>query len=251
VSPPKGHCFTITTFPEIPDTEVCKKTNLRWQFQDLDRHTGSLTWYVRTGLGDFGTPIQWKTRYSIAKIIPAGFEFNEANSTPLFIKSCDAIAADPSSFVSRRIKLSFLNGQTWLIRFPEKDELLPAYVPPPPPLTLEQRAELEKERQKNEAKAKESGQAETAPKVEPTATAKAKSETPPEGWTISTRRAFVMDVSNVVSETSTAPNTKGKCRYQYDGVRGDFDTGRIECHYGDNFLYFYAPLPCLKYLKPK
>ncbi|MCX6125674.1 MAG: hypothetical protein NTV34_13150 [Proteobacteria bacterium] len=253
VTPPKGQCFTITTDPERPDIEVCnnktpaRKTPVRWYLETIDRHSGKFTWTIKTGKNDFGTKITWKTPYVIGKIIPDGFAFNEANSTALFIKSCDAIAADPINFAGRRINLKFFNGQAWTIRFPDKDQELPAYIPPPPPLTLAELAEIDKQKKKKKA------EGHSAESDEPSVDEKPAPPKPiPEEWTLSTRRGFEMDVSNVIADgTVAAPKTKGKCRYQYDAVIGDLDTGRIECHYGDVFLYFYAPLPCLKFIKPK
>lgn len=237
INPPKETCFTITRSLGKPDSEVCKKTQLRWQLQDLDRHTGKLSWSIKTGPNDFGTPLTWNTSYIIAKIIPAGFDFNEANSIPLFIASCEAAASDPEKFMSRRVNLKLLNGETWTIRFPEEDELLPAYEPPLPPPPQED------EKKKKKAAAHGEG-VEPEPETKPI-------PPKPEAWTLSTRRGYVMHVSQVISGGSAAAkNSQGKCRYQYDGVPGDFDTGRIECHYGDNFLYFYAPLPCLKHIRP-
>lgn len=239
INPPKGQCLTITRSLDQPDSEICKKTPLRWRLQDLDRHTGRLDWSVKTGEKDFGTPISWKTKYIIAKIIPSGFEFYEANSTPLFITECNAVAADPANFRGRRINLSLLNGETWTIRFPDRDEPLPAYEPPAPPPPPED------DKKKQPAHGDEHGEAKKAEPEKPKET-----PPPPEDWTMSTRRGYVMDVSHVIAGSATAPGTKGKCRYQYDGTIGDFDTGRIECHYGDRFLYFYSPLPCLKYIMP-
>jgi hypothetical protein len=242
VAPPKGHCFNVTTSPDKPDIEVCKKTKLKWSLNELDRHTGRLKWLVQTGKGDFGTPIEWKTKYIIAKYIPSKYKFNEANSTPVFIKSCDAVAADPENFTGRRINLSLLAGETWILRFPDVDKPIPPPEAAKPAVVEEKKPAPEGggQGEKTEGTEKKPSAKLAPPPVEP-----------PEAWTLSTRRGFEMDVSNVIVGTATAPNTKGKCRYQYDRVIGNFDTGVIECHYGDYFLYLYSPIPCLKYIMPK
>lgn len=243
VSPPKGTCFTVSTSDERNDLEVCKKTSLRWRLQDLDRMTGKLAWKIRTGPGDFGTPVEWRTNYIIAKVIPSSKEFGEANSTPIFIRSCRAMDADPAVGMGRRIELDLFNGKKWLIRFPERDELIPTPAPPatPPPVEDKKKSEHGGEHGGGEG---EHG----APKETPVPTPK---PPPPEAWTLSTRRGFEMDVSAFLTGVSTPPGTKGKCRYQYDGTIGDFSSGRIECHYSDEFTYFYSPLPCIKYLQKK
>ena len=245
VSPPKGTCFTISTSEDRGDIEVCKKTPLRWRMQDLDRLTGKLIWKIKTGPGDFGTPVEWRTNYIIAKVIPSSKDFGEADSTPIFIRSCRAIAADPSVGMGRRIELDLFSGKKWLIRFPERDEIIPTPPPPatPPPI------EDKKKPAHGEGKGEGEGEGEHAaptPTPEPTPKPPA-----PEAWTLSTRRGFEMDVSGFLTGVSTPPGTKGKCRYQYDGAIGDFSSGRMECHYSDEFTYVYMPLPCIKYLQKK
>lgn len=250
ITPPKGSCFTVTQSNDRPDVEVCKKTKLRWHLYELERHSSTVSWRIKTGPGDFGTEVTWRTPYTVAKVIRAGVEFGEANAQPMFVRTCNAIAADPAAGTGRRIKLSMFNGEEWLFRFPTKDEPLPPYEPPapPPPPEEKKKGGGHGEEAKKEEGGGEHGDAKPAPPPAPPAPP----PPPPEAWTLSTRRGFVMDVSNVIAAgLTTAPSTKGKCRYQYDGVIGNDDTGRIECHYGDRFLYFYSPLPCLKYIKPK
>lgn len=244
VTPPKKSCLTITVSPDRSDIEVCKKTPVRWRLQDLDRHTGKLHWSVKTGPGDFGTPLEWRTNYIIAKVIPSSKEFNEANSTPVFIQTCKALAADPAIGMGRRIELTLFNGKKWLIRFPEKDTIIPMPTPVPTPPPVEEKKSGHGE-EHGEKKTEEHGGEHAPPKETPKPT-----PTPiPEAWTLSTRRGFEMDVSGFLTGVSTPPGTKGKCRYQYDATIGDPNAGRIECHYSDEFTYFYAPLPCIKYLQ--
>lgn len=238
VNPPKGTCFTVTKDESLPDIEVCKKTKLRWQLKDLDRHTGKITWSVRTGPGDFGTPLSWKSNYIIAKVIPADKDFDEVSSTPVFIKTCRAIASDPGVGMGRRIELELVNGKKWLIRFPDKDTIIPMPTPVPTPAPVE-----EKKSGHGEPEG-EHGAASPTPTPAPTPKPPA-----PEAWTLSTRRGFVMDVSGFLTGVSMPGGTKGKCRYQYENTIGDPDTGVIECHYSDAFTYFYSPLPCMKYLQ--
>lgn len=244
VSPPEnGACF-IVSLPDRGDIEVCKKTPLKWRLQDLDRHTGKLLWTIKTGPGDFGTPVEWRTNYIIAKVIPSTKDFGEADSTPIFIRTCRAIAGDPSVGMGRRIELDLFNGKKWLIRFPDKDAMIPTPPPPatPPPVEDKKKpAHGESEHGGDKAESEHGAPKET-PAPTPTPPA-------PEAWTLSTRRGFEMDVSAFLTGVSTPPGTKGKCRYQYDGTIGDFNSGRIECHYSDEFTYVYIPIPCIKYLQ--
>lgn len=246
VNPPKGTCFTVSTSPDRGDIEVCKKTPLRWRLQDLDRHTGKLTWTIKTGPGDFGTPVEWQSNYIIAKVIPIAKDFGEAGSTPVFIRTCKAIDGDANVGMGRRIELELFSGKKWLIRFPESDKIIPMPTPPPtPPPADEKKAE----HGEHGGGGEHGGEGEHgAPKATPSPTPV---PPPPEAWTLSSRRGFEMDVSGLLTGISSPPGTKGKCRYQYEGVVGDPNSGRIECHYSDEFTYFYAPIPCIKYLRKK
>jgi hypothetical protein len=249
VSPPPGYCFTVTRDLDRQDIEVCKPTSLKWFLYDIDQHRGTLAWTIRTGPDDFGTILKWQTPYRIAKIIPSGFEFDEANSTPLFIESCTAESANPSNFKTRRVILNFFNSESWIIRFPDKDgPVEPIELPRLPPSDEEIKKQQEEEKKKAEKAQAESGGDPSGKPPEP----EAKPEPPKpryDPWTLSSRRGHEMPVSNVIPGPVVNPGGEGKCRYQYDGVIDDPETARIECHRGLRFLYFYAPIPCLKFIK--
>ncbi|MCX6119579.1 MAG: hypothetical protein NT027_18740 [Proteobacteria bacterium] len=259
VNPPKGHCFTVTRSIDKTDDVVCKKTKLKWFLRDLDMQSGDLEWRVSTGQGDFGTPIRWKTSYRIAKIISSKFEFNDESSDPMFMRSCVAIPADKPNFIGRRIQLKFFNGESWTIRFPDKDTPIPPWEPPKPTPPPEEKKNPKKDEHGGTSSADEHGKTEKEKgehsKGKDSDKKDAEAETQKaklpqmEAWTLSTRRGFVMNSDLVLSGRMPPSSKKGECRYQYDGVIGDFNTGRLECHYGDGFTYFYTVLPCMKFLQ--
>ena len=235
INPPAGTCFNVTIATGRNDIEVCRKTQMRWRLEDLDRQKSTLTWVVKTNPKDFGTPITWKAPYQVAKVIPLGKELGTANSIPLFIENCEAMPADAKNGYQRRVRLTLFDKKQFIIRFPEKDEMLPQ--------KSERRPYREPDPEEEKKKAREANKDEPPPP-------------PPEApmdtdnWTIASRRGFEMSVSNFVTDGSMPEGKLGRCRYQYEGVAGDAESGRIECHYSDRFTYFYAPVPCIKYLKP-
>ena len=121
VKPPKGQCFTITTSRERADLEVCRETQVKWALDDIDTETGTVSWTVKTGPGDFGTPVSWKVPYTIAKVLQPEAEFFKANSTPVYFKSCVASIGD-NDVNPRKITLTKFDNSKWVIRFPEKDQ---------------------------------------------------------------------------------------------------------------------------------
>ena len=261
VSPPKGQCFTITTAKAKRDVEVCKPTSIPWQLEDLDFEKSSFTWTIRTSPNDYGTPVTWKTPYTIAKIMPIGVDFYKYNSTPVFFKSCVPTKATTEG-MPRKITLTQFNNKKWLIRFPDTDTILAPPTPTPesdPTSDPKKKAEGEGHGEKKaegeghgDKKTEGEGEgegpgekkAENAPKPkEPVAE--------PEQWTMNTGRAFEMSVGNLVTEGSMPPGNKGTCRYVYDYYPGDTSLGRIECHHANELLYFYAFLRCMAPIIPK
>ena len=233
VTPPKGSCFTVTVAKDRQDVEVCKPTSLMWRLEDLDFEKSSFTWIIKTAPGDFGTPVTWKTPYSIAKIMPYNTEFFRYNSTPVFFKSCVPAKATAEG-MPRKLTLTLFNNKRWLIRFPDIDT-------PLAPKTAEAVATNADESKKNG----EGGEKKTEP-VKPKEPVEE-----PEQWTINTGRAFEMSVDNIITDGPMPPGNKGTCRYVYDYYPGDKSLGRIECHHGGPFLYFYAFLRCMNPISPK
>lgn len=245
VSPPKGSCFTITTDIQKRDIEVCKSSTLKWRLEDLDVQTGQLKWKVKTSIEDFGSEISWQTPYTIARTLPLTANFYQANSTPVFIKSCTPTLGRSDGSM-RRLTFGLFNGKQWIMKFPHKDLPIPP-LPPPKSNILEKLAAGAKGEVKDSghgeppASAAETGHGQDVKAAPPPA----EPEPEAEQWTINTRRGFEMSVENFITDGSMPPGKTGKCRYVYDYIPGDNRIGRIECHHGDQFLYFYAFLRCM------
>lgn len=259
VSPPKGVCFTIQRPGDDPDEYVCKATVLKFRYADLDKN-GYLKWQVSTGEGDFGTPLSWRSPYRVAIVTP----FNKTLADPpeyRFIKSCDAIT-DPEK--GRRIVLGLLGGETWIIRFPDKDALLLQPDPLPNLITNSVTgtktsvADAEKNNKKAERKDTEGEVAEKAEgEGEAKATKPVEAPQRPQDeddrvvWAIPRRHAYTMPASNFQPFGSVAPGMKGECRYNFHGPVEDPATGRIECHDVDGFKEVFIPLTCLGQMQQK
>ena len=265
VKPPKGLCFSITTSPDRADLKVCKERFVYWSLSDLNLETGSIQWTVKTGPGDFGTPVTWETPYTVAKVLPPEAEFFKANSTPIYFKSCVATPSD-KNVSPRKVTLTKFDNTKWVIRFPEKDERITS-------LNLSRPGEVWGENEKIKKPLDEKTPTPSATPNEPSETADqtkqapaaaehggAHTETPApaveppkedlEPWTIDSGRAFQMTVENFISDVSMPPGRKGYCRYVFDHVPGNFERGRIECHDTGQYRYVYAFLPCMGQLAP-
>lgn len=265
ISPPKGSCFIITTHEERSDLEICKPTWVKWLLEDIDRNTGRISWTIKTGPDDFGTPVSWQTPYTIAKVIPLSGEFHKSNSSPVFFKTCVATQARDDG-TPRKITLTTFDNKKWLIRFPDKDVPLPAVMTEEEAYAIEQKALAEEAAKKKEAEGGHGGghggeheekkepppeEAPKAPPVNPDEPPRKVAEKDAaEAWTINTRRGFEMNVGNFISDGSMPPGKKGTCRYSYDFIPGDFSRGRVECHNADQFLYMYVVLPCMETIIP-
>jgi hypothetical protein len=242
VSPPKGTCFILTKNKSIHDENICKPTSVKWHLEDLDKESGTLSWSLRTGPQDFGTPIYWKAPYVIAKTMPPESDFYKWNSTPVFFKSCVPQRASRDGR-KRQIVLTKFDNSQWIIRFPDQD----TPIPPSEPLSAIADAKEPKE-------AKESKEAETHESKPKTANGPIKVDdivANREPWTINTGRGYEMNVENFISDGSMPPGKKGTCRYVYDYIPGDFSMGRLECHHTDQYLYVYMFLPCMEPIRPK
>jgi hypothetical protein len=249
VNPPQGHCLIFTRNPQEPDVKICKKQFIKWQLGELDLQNGSLKWSLRTDdPSDFGMPISWQTPYRIAKYIPSNFDFNEESSRPLFVRECLALPESPSEFLPRRIHLKLFTGDTIKINFPAFDKKIPPWEPPPPPPPEDDKKKKghgEHGEHGDHGKDAKDGHGEAAAEPPP----KKKDPPPMEAWTLSTRRGFEMPSSLVKTTIGIPGSKKGLCRYQFDAIQGQFENGRIECHYGEGFTYLYIPLSCMKNLK--
>jgi hypothetical protein len=243
ISPPKGSCFTLTVDKSRPDQEICAPTSVKWRLEDVDRDTGTLSWNIRTGPNDFGTPVSWKIPYVIAKTMPPESKFYHWNSTPVFFKSCVPQTSNAEGRL-RQIVLTKFDNSKWLIRFPDKDEPIPPPPPPPPPPTEEPK----KKKGGEHGEADAHGENKDADSKEP---AKPVMVDEREQWTMNSGRGYEMSVGNFISDGSMPPGKRGTCRYVYDSIPGDFSMGRLECHHTDQYLYVYLYLPCMGPIIPK
>jgi hypothetical protein len=237
VKPPKGSCFTVTLDPGRPDVEVCKPTALKFYLQELDRQTTSIQWIVKTGPGDFGTPVKWTTPYTIAKTLPTETDFYQMNSRPVFFKSCVAQTAKENGR-SRQIVLTKFDNTKWYLRFPEIDEPIKKEEAPKEPDAEPKKesapAEHGAENVKKEAEAK-------PPEIKPA----------PEQWSMNSGRGYEMNVGNLITDGSMPPGKLGTCRYVYDATPGDYSIGKVECHHTDQYLYVFLHLKCMDGIRPK
>lgn len=254
VSPPPGTCFTIERDSRDSDDVICKKTTLSFSFSQLDRN-GFLSWKVSTGEGDFGTRLRWRTPYRVAVVTP--FDKNlEDPPQYRYIRHCDGLN-DPAK--GRRIVLTMVDGETWIVRFPAKDQLL-AQPDPIPNLFMTQtqgrisvKEAAEANRQKEaEAASKDHGKPEAeghgaeATPVKAEEKDKAPSQDDDRAlWSIPLRGSYTMPASNFQPYGSVAPGMNGECRYNFQGPDEDPNAGRIECHDVDGFKQVYIPATCL------
>jgi len=269
VKPPKGSCFTITTSPERTDLRVCRETQVKWALDDIDLPSGTLAWKVRTGPDDFGTPLQWKVPYVVAKVLPPEAEFFKENSTPVYFKSCVATLGD-KKLNPRKITLTKFDNSKWVIRFPDKDEQMKSLNDDRPGEVWGDVYKAKKEEAPKDAAPPPADPNASPEAVGPGEASKAAatadagghggetSAPPPESpkedlepWTIDAGRTFEMSVENFISDGSMPPGRKGSCRYVFDHIPGNLERGRIECHDTGEYRYVYAFLPCMEALAPK
>lgn len=264
IKPPKGLCFSITTSPDRADIRVCKERFVYWSLADLNLENGSIQWTVKTGDGDFGTPITWKTPYTVAKVLPPEAEFFKANSTPIYFKTCVATSGD-NKLVPRKVTLTKFDNTKWVIRLPEKDERITSLNISRPGEVWGENEKIKKplDEKAPAVSATPNEHAEPAGEAKPSTAAghgEGHGDTPPlppeapkedlEPWTIDSGRAFQMPVENFISDVSMPPGRKGYCRYVFDHVPGHLERGRIECHDTGQYRYVYAFLPCMGTLAP-
>lgn len=119
VSPPPNTCFTIARTLEDPDVVVCKETQLPFFVRDLTE-SGGFAWMVKTGPGDFGTQLAWKTTVRYIKYIPHGKPFPGQKETQ-FLLGC---RTQKNALTGRRVYFTVLGEpKEWVFVLPEKDTL--------------------------------------------------------------------------------------------------------------------------------
>lgn len=225
VSPPSGACWIIQRQEDEADQRLCRATTLSFSMKDLDVQ-GQLHWLVKTGDGDFGTPITWPTPYRLAQIVPVDrFKDHADYFTPTL--DCQSNATEKS------VAVTLMNGQRYLIQFPTREEYVPKQPEPFPNLFMR--------KSEKELALEEGGGHAGIPK---TAEVKAEANWWNEyKWTLPVRQSFTMPAGQVTS-SSFPPSPKGTCRYRYQDAPGDAKSGLLECLQGDTFDVLILPLTC-------
>ncbi len=252
VSPPKNTCFTVTRNLDERDDKICKPKILSFTLRDLQKN-GNIVWTIKTSPQDFGTELVWKTPYRMAVVVP-DIKPHKHTVDYKLIASCKAQREGP---LGRKITLDFFDGDTWIIDFPENDELLPQPEAIP---NLYMAIANSKAGVPNKKKADDAGTATESSTNTSTATGTQVVTTKAEGealdqmddraiWGIPARNSYRMDGYRFMPFGTTTKWFKGQCRYTYRGSDDDPDTGRIECHDVDGFDEVNMPLICLKDLR--
>lgn len=262
VKPPQGSCFTVQRSDEIPDETICKDQNLSFQLSDL-RHDGTLQWLIKTGDGDFGTKIKWKTPYRLVLSVPYGKSLDVPERR--FLRACEAQRLPDGE---RRVLLRFVGGGIWALKFPSQDGLVPNQPTAISNLgTLEPAASLPPA--PSSSNGHDSPSSATAENkgtsgdhsATPSASDKKAAPNPASGpspeqleeaeeakWHIPKRGAFMMSAENFMPFGSVSPGIKGLCRYRYVGDDVDPTTPLVECRDADGFEQVIIPVVCL--IKP-
>jgi hypothetical protein len=257
VKPPRGRCLTVQIREDVPDETICKEQTLSFRLGDL-RHDGRLVWLVKTGEGDFGTPVSWPTPYRLVLSVPEG----KAEEPPerRFLQGCEARRLDDGE---RRIVLRFVGGGHWTLKFPKEDTLVRNQPEPVPNLFVAETRSKAGIPGSKEAPAEGGQPASPAPAPAPAAAgehgaaAQAAPQPPPrklpveddeeeEKWHIPKRGTYEMSAANFMPFGSVTPGIKGKCRYSYAGDDVDPVTPRVECRGADGFEQVIIPVVCLQ-----
>jgi hypothetical protein len=281
VTPPKGRCIVLTRLDSEPDDRVCKRTTLSFKVEDLDR-LGRLTWRAKlTDEGDAveSVPLTWTTPYRVAVV--RRFDANETEPpTYEVVSGCTAKIARP---LGRQVHLSLLLGGTWVVRLPEKDQLVPQ-PPPVPNLVItksggkvsvkeaadKQRADGPKSEAKGTDKKPDEGHGAKAGEEHGDKTEGTQAPEDPEAaeiaeaermavsqhkdraqWGIPARGAYGMSSDHFIPHGTVTPGLNGECRYTFQGPPEDETTGRIECHRTDGYQHVYIPVTCIGELRGK
>lgn len=258
VKPPRGRCLTVQLSDDVPDETICKEQNLSFRLGDL-RHDGRLVWLVKTGEGDFGTPVSWPTPYRLVLAVPEGKDKEPPERR--FLQGCEARRLDDGE---RRIVLRFVGGGHWTLKFPKEDTLVPDQPEPIPYLFVAEANPKKTGIPSGKEPPAEGGQpASPAPGPAPAPAGEHGAETPAapqppprklpvaddeeeEKWHIPRRGTYEMSAANFMPFGSVTPGSKGKCRYNYAGDDVDPVTPRVECQAADGFEQVIIPVVCLQ-----
>lgn len=232
VHPPKGVCFTIMRRKDLEDNVVCKRTRLSFTAGDIDKR-GDIGWTVSTGTGDFGTEVLWPTPYRLARYVDVTMPW-PGPGRGLPILKCEGVKYIESG---RHIYLDLLNGERWVLGFPERDTLIPQ--PEEVPNLMIVQAPTEGSGFVDIKESKESKQKQIQEQYDKGAV-----------WQMHPRNANTMNGSYFMGGGDAPPRgANGECRYKYEGP-DDKKTGLMECHNVGKFRWLYMPLACLSAVKP-
>lgn len=237
VKPPEGQCFIIKKSDQEPDIRLCKEKKVYFDTSHIQAD-GTLRWEVDTGKDDFGTPLVWNTDYRLGKFVDLRMEW-PGPSSAFVIEKCRAVH---SLQKGRKIFLKLLTGEEWVIKLPEEDHLVeqPVFKPG-----------LEKEKgTKGGLRTQTVNRNHLIKLVNPDDYDKHRSGEWVPIWRIPLENAFEMSSSNFMPYGDKPAGAKSKCRYRFEGLPSDPDSGLLECHNTSRFKWVYTPVPCLSDLKP-
>lgn len=251
VSPPKDRCLTITKDNATRDVRVCKKTEVSFRLDELSV-SGILTWKVATGSDDTGTYLSWQTPHRTALALGINQKGPDgkllADSTPEFINSCETFNDENG----RRIHLKLFDGRIWVVRFPDRDIMLPQ-PPPPPNLFVLVKSQVNigtgnqpPPKSQPQPKAEPSPAASAPPPVAPVP-AEPAAALP---WTVTSKLTYSMNAAFFMPDGISTPGIPGRCRYRYSDPEYHPVGGVIECQNAPGYIYVVAPMACSSAFSP-
>ena len=267
VNPPKESCFIIKKNLRKPDQWVCKPSVINFSFADLDTK-GNLTWGITTGKDDINTEITWPTSYRRAQVVPAGL-YGKVMGKEVPIIKCTIRSRQPR----RDIQLDLVTGESWVIRLPLYDKLVPDQPPAAPNLVTyvisppsdddkkaDQKKEAPKkteqensnetkkeEKDKKGAEEKKEGEDNLAELINKRIT---KEEVKKKyRWILPKRGTYQMPASHFLADDAP-PGQKGICRYMFKGFSWDPYSLAVECTQIDKYDSIIVIASCGKDIGP-
>lgn len=257
ISPPPGRCFILRKSPKEPDQNICKAKDVAFSMREL-REDGSIQWLLIQGPNDSGTPIMWQTPYRLARVIELG-QFDSAINKTIPIASCEA---EENSF-QRKLTLTLMSGQKWIVLFPEKDIPLAPERKIPNLFVRVLASATDGNWQPMEASSggEFKGSDERSANYEPDSDRHAllalrlsgrykEIEDEVYRFNFEKRGSFEMN-SSQVQERSAPIGMNGLCRYRYQGAPLDPQSGVIECFNSESYDALYMHLTCSGQFAPK
>ena len=237
VTPPKGHCFTITKRTDLPDILVCAKKYVKFSAEDLNPD-GSLTWHLSTGPADAGTTLMWPSGIRRGKAVDLTMTW-PGPSRAVFLNRCDA---QETFDHGRRIFLRLLSGERWVIVLPKEDTLIKQPIDAPnlyvgDDLTVKKGVVVDV--------LEETPTHLNVRLVYPEQKAQQKLGNWVDTWQAHPRNAHEMSADGFIPDGTQTPGMRGKCWYKYSGYPKDPTSGLLECHDVTDYRWLFLPLTCI------